>query len=89
MIVSFNPTISNKKNHPPKMVNNNVAFKRNFDSKEIEGLTKDKANVLNNVLVFIRTGVIRAQDGAKDTLQKLMQNNPDNGNLQIIYSKFP
>jgi hypothetical protein len=89
MIVSFNPTISNKKNHPPKMVNNNLAFKRNLTEKEIKGLVSKESSTVNNILTFISAGVIRAQDGAKDTLQKLMQNNPDNLGLQLIAARFP
>lgn len=90
MITNFNPSVS--KNSSIKVAKNNtpnIAFKRNFDSKEIEGLAKGKANVLNDVIVFIRTGVIRAQDGAKETLQELIKKHPEKKYLEVVLSKFP
>lgn len=91
MTVNFNPNISNKKHNPPKMVNRNpnVAFKRNFTAQEIEGITKGKDNVLNNVIVAIRIGLIKAQDGAKETLQGLIKQNPEKPYLNVVLSKFP
>jgi len=91
MIVNFNPSVSNKMNTPKLAKNNNpnVAFKRNFNAKEIEGMAKSQDNILNNVIVGIRFGAIRAADGAKETLAKLMQQHPDNKMLSVVYSKFP
>ncbi len=89
MIVSFNPNIT-KKNNPPKMANNNpVAFKRDFNEKELKSMADNEASVLNDVIYFIRSGVIKAQDGAKQTLQNLMQKHPDKPMLKVVYSKFP
>jgi len=91
MIVNFNPSVSNKMNTPKLAKNNNpnVAFKRNFNEKEIEGLVKGKANILNDVGVFIRTGAIRAQDGALEVLKEIMLKNPNKPYLERVLAKFP
>jgi hypothetical protein len=71
MITNFNPSVS--KNSCSKLAKNNnpnVAFQRNFTEKEIEGLTKGKVNILNDVGVAIHIGLIKAEDGALETLKK-------------------
>jgi len=91
MIINFNPNVSNKMNTPKlaKSKAPSVAFKRNFTPKELEKMADNESSVLNNVILGIRLGVIRAQDGAKDTLAKLIQQHPDKPILSVVYSKFP
>jgi hypothetical protein len=90
MIVNFNPSVSKKMNTPKLAKNNNpnVAFQRNFTPQEIEGLTKGKANVINNVMVFIGAGLIKAQDGALQTLEKLLEKDPKNPGLSFVKANF-
>jgi len=91
MIVSFNPnmTVAKRNNTSQIAKNNPVAFKRNFTTTELEKMAANNSETLNNVILLIRLGAIKAQDGAKNALEQLIQKHPDKKMLAVVYSKFP
>lgn len=50
-----------------------MLLSKEINAKEIEGLKIGKTNVLNNVMVFIGADLIREQDGAKKTLENIIE----------------
>lgn len=90
MIVNFNPNVSKKMNTPKLAKNNNpnVAFKRNFNQKEIDGLVACKAEIYNNIMFAIGIKLIRAQDGAAKKIQELLAANPNNRLIKQVAAKF-
>lgn len=71
-MITLNPAVSSSNLKRTKtQAQGKVNFKRGFEAKELEKLQKNSADTMNVVMAFIRTNIIRKQDGALQQIQAI------------------